>query len=920
MVVKGTLRMTVLSPENWVLGRKAEHMASNVKLPDKNIINLNDDWTFITDPEGTLTYEVISSLSNAREARAGLPWEAQFPDLVDYDGVTWYRRSFKIPREFLGKTIILRFDAVDYETCIWLNGKKIGSHEGGYTPFEFEVSDIVRFGEPNELILRVFDPKDCSEIPNGKQSYYCNIGGLWQGVKILIRERVYVHSIFVVPDVDRSKIMVRIIIRHPEGIPDKGLELTLRVVPDREEAVVETTRGKFVYDVEIPLRESRLWSPECPFLYGLEVCLSGEGINDICFVDFGMRKIDARDNMVLLNDEPVYLMGALDQGFYPDVIYGTPSDGMLRDQFLKVKELGLNFLRTHIKIPCPNYLEWADRLGIMLWIDFPSFYKFTERATMRMKKELEEWIWRDFNHPSIFCWCLINEEWGIPLIESAEARIWLKEIWHFTKSLDPTRLVVDNSPANAGHIISDLDDQHVYMAIPDHAREFENWMTDFSKYPPSMFRFPESERRGFEPLLVSEFGNWGLPDVEEILRYYNQKDPYWFNQASYGGPIRSGIDNFFDWKLDEVYGSLKGLAEATQRHQLDSLKFEIETMRLHPEVVGYVITQFTDLNSESNGLIDMCRGTKFLHRFMHFFQAQDVIVIRPARWCYLEGEEIKTRIYVSKFSAFKPKALEWWLENVPSGGKLNAMKASRISCTEVGEINFKAPEVDGPKKLTMWTRLLNEEGREICRNYQEIWVLPTWSIKNHLKVCLFGEGKDIVEKLKEIGLSIVKPNETRIALSIGLNEDAIDFVKRGGRVLLLLDGAEGGSSLPGGLRLVERKEKGRWGDWCTSFLWLKKDVAKRLPYEGHLGMPFIECIPTMVLESLNPNDIRKALGGIFLGWMREPAATIFPIEIEAGLLILCTFSLSKNIGNDPVATALFCSLIDVLKNGSSSNT
>ncbi|MEM2930605.1 MAG: glycoside hydrolase family 2 TIM barrel-domain containing protein [Thermoproteota archaeon] len=897
---------------NWTMGTQFKRFASNVKLPAKRIIMLNDDWMFTVDPEEKFTSETVRYVKDARKARAGLPWEAQFPDLVDYDGVAWYCSSFSIPGTLMGKRIILRFDAADYEARVWLNGVELGSHEGGYTPFEFEVTSIVKFGSENELTVRVSDPKDCSEIPNGKQSHYCNIGGLWQGVRLLIREEVYVHSVFIVPDIDNSTVRIRIVLSHVEEAPEEGLRLTLRVSPTGEEKIVKIVKDKSVYDVEMLIRELRQWSPDSPFLYRLEILLSGERVDDACFIDFGMRKIEARENRILLNGEPVYLMGALDQDFYPDVIYGTPSDEMLRDQFLKARELGLNFLRTHIKIPCPNYLEWADRIGVMLWIDFPSFYRFTVGARERMRRELEEWVWRDFNHPSVFCWCLVNEEWGVPLAEHEDARKWLKEMWRLMKRLDPTRLVVDNSPSGAGHIVSDIEDQHVYMAIPDHAREFEEWVNDFSKHPAWMFRFPESERRGFEPLMVSEFGNWGLPDVEGILRYYDWRDPYWFNQASYGGPIRTGVKEFFRLGLDEVYGSLRKLAEATQKHQLDSLKFEIETMRLHPEIIGYVITQFTDLNSESNGLMDMCRGVKLLHRFTRFFQVQDVVVIRPGKWSYLEGEEARVKIYVSRFSAVEPKAVEWWVENTPAGGVLKPVSVRRACCTKVGEANFRIPEAECPGKLTIWARLLDDYGREICRNYQEILVLPSWSVRSSGRISVFGADASVMEKIKEAGLTIVDPSQSYVAVSLGVNEEAFSFAEKGGRVLFLLEDSKAGSIIPGGIRLAERREKGRWGDWCIAFLWLKKEVTSRLFYEDHLGMPFIECIPNMVLEEVSPKDARKAFGGVFVGWMREPAATILPVKMGTGLAVLCTFRLVKNLVKDPVSTALFCSLVDLM--------
>jgi hypothetical protein len=131
-------------------------------------------------------------------------------------------------------------------------------------------------------------------------------------------------------------------------------------------------------------------------------------------------------------------------------------------------------------------------------------------------------------------------------------------------------------------------------------------------------------------------------------------------------------------------------------------------------------------------------------------------------------------------------------------------------------------------------------------------------------------------------------------------------------VLFLLEEAEAGSVLFGRFRLADRREKERWGDWCTSFLWLKKNVTDRLFYEGHLGMPFVECVPSMVLDALSSIEIKNALGGIFLGWMREPAATILPVELGSGVAVLCTFRLMKNLAEDPVSTALFCSLVDLI--------
>jgi beta-galactosidase/beta-glucuronidase len=209
-------------------------------------------------------------------------------------------------------------------------------------------------------------------------------------------------------------------------------------------------------------------SPAAPNLYTLRLVLrrGGDVVDE--FEDcFGFRTIETRGGHFYLNGEPLYIRAALDQDYYPDTICTTPSTEFLEDEFRKAKELGLNCLRCHIKVPDPRYYEVADRMGLLIWTELPNMGLSTERSRARKLATLKGIIDRDGNHPSIICWTIINENWGVDLVYDPDHRAWLKEIYRWVKSYDPGRLVVDNSPlAPSSHIQTDIADYHFYAAFP----------------------------------------------------------------------------------------------------------------------------------------------------------------------------------------------------------------------------------------------------------------------------------------------------------------------------------------------------------------------------------------------------------------------------------------------------------------------
>ncbi len=456
-------------------------------------ISLDGTWDFLYDAVGELAVGQTDSAAGWRQAIVPMPWQAQFDDLRLASGVGWYRRSITVEAPIDGAAI-LHFGAADYHATVWLNDVLIGEHEGGYLPFEFDVTANLAVGE-NSLVVKVVDPDtDASrwpdypftEIPHGKQSWYGPIGGLWQSVWLEERPAAHIDRLRLTPDAATSILAVEAtVIGALEN--DAILRLTVHD-PDGVEVaaddVVVPAAGVITTDaLVIDPGEIRLWSPDSPALYSVTAQLFvGGAVVDQTRETCGFRTIESRDGRIYLNGEPIYLRGALDQAYYPETIYTPPSLEYLEDQAHKAKALGLNCLRIHIKVGDPRYYEVADRLGLLIWTEIPNWIHLSSAAAQRGEETFRGMVERDWNHPSIFAWTLINEDWGTDLVNNAEHRRWLADFTAKAKQIDPTRLIVDNSACHANlHVAGDIEDYHHYRAIPDHADDWDEWVADFAK-------------------------------------------------------------------------------------------------------------------------------------------------------------------------------------------------------------------------------------------------------------------------------------------------------------------------------------------------------------------------------------------------------------------------------------------------------
>ena len=802
------------------------------------------------------------------------PWQAQFDDLRSYSGAARYATQVLVPNEWQER-IRLCFGAVDYRAEVRVNGAVVGTHVGGYLPFAMEIQDCVEPGQLASLEVDVVDTMS-SDALIGKQRWYGPIGGLWQSAHLESFPNDYVESMRIEADASTGRVTVRPRVPHAQS----GLSYRLSVVaPDGETFEGDGTT------VTVP--DPMLWELDAPALYGCRLSLARGGETcDVISDTFGFRTIEARDGRVWLNGRALYLAGALDQDYYPEMIYTPPSDEFLRRQIAQAKDIGLNLLRCHIKIPDPRYLEWADRLGMLVWQELPSWWASSESAKGEARRTLEGMIERDFNHPSICAWSIANEGWGLDL-EGAQDRAWLVEMFDAARALDPTRIIVDNSACLGNfHVKSDLNDFHYYSAVPDDISAWDDFLTGWCTSPERSYSpHGDAQRRGDEPMILSEFGNWGLPDPGP-LRSPAGEDPWWFDSGGdwVEGAVRpKGVDERFEhWRLSEVFGTLRDLAIASQEHQFESIKHLLERIRLRPELAGWVLTELTDVHWECNGIFDMNRTPKARNDEVRSLFAPDLPIAVPALRRIEAGEAIDIDLHIAHASEHDLSSctLEWRL--CDSGGVVEAGMAPWT----VAHVGMLSVPVNQPGRHVMRLRLRSGAGELVGENHVEVAAYSPAPAET----AVWTEDEDIARFLAVAGYRL----EPSAPVTVG--------TEPAGPTCMVMPPLDREHSV-GCRRIVPRRESTWAGDWAQGMHWLTEPLVRDTPLRNRLDVNCIGMVPPAVIDGCDPTDV---LAGLYVGWLGRPVATA--ARLSPGTIVT-TFPFLEAGGRDPMARALFRNLL-----------
>jgi hypothetical protein len=643
-----------------------------------------------------------------------------------------------------------------------------------------------------------------------------------------------------------------------------------------------------------------------------------------------------------------YLRGALDQDYYPHTLYTPFGDAELDDQFAKAKHMGLNCLRTHIKIADPRYYAAADRAGLLIRTELPNWENLTEAVKRRARATLAGMVERDWNHPAIIIWTIVNESWGVDLAVNAEHRAWLAETYAYLKQLDPHRLVVGNSPCFGNfHVITDIEDFHNYYAIPDHYREWRDWVRTFAGRPPWTFAHayqnidswreylgdpwnprprtpaPEARRRGDEPMLVSEFGNWGLPDVARLRECYGGKEPWWFETGiEWGGGAvyPHGVEQRFKaLYLDRVFPTLSDLSAASQRMQFTALKYQIEQMRRYPSIVGYIITEFTDVHWESNGLLDICRNPKTFYDLIGCLNTTDVIVPDAERVVYWEGEQCEVGLVLSHFlpDELLGGRLEWQIDLWPEiGGAFEHIRAVPAQAIAIGTIAFEVPPLAQSVRVRLELRLFDTSGQLVASNHQELYAFPRAAAA--LPDTIVWAPGALAEPLRGLGYRLADEIASAdVAVVDTITDDVRSYLQKGGRVLWLDASSETSQTWLGKLAVAPRKGHSWQGDWASSMSWIRQDrMFKDIPTGGLVDFAFADLTPEHVIVGLKTRDFAADVhAGLFVGWVHHGVALVAERRLGAGRLLASTFRLRDRLHANPVAQIMLKDMIGHLAAG-----
>ena len=428
-------------------------------------LNLNGAWNY------ALTSQRSSQPANIDgEILVPFPIESKLSGVAlrADDKRLWYRRTFEVPEDWQGRRVTLHFGAVDWEATVWVNGQELGTHQGGYDAFSFDITDALTTEVEQEIVVSVLDPSDTGTQPRGKQVrtpggiWYTSTTGIWQTVWLEPVPEAHITNLKMETDIDANVLKLETL--TSDAVQDQQIKVTAL----DEGNVVAEGIGDVGEVLELPIENAKLWSPTSPFLYDLKVeLLEDDKIVDEVSSYFGMRKIslgtdEAGFVRLFLNNAPLFQYGLLDQGFWPDGLYTAPTDEALRYDIEMTKRLGFNMIRKHVKVEPQRWYYWADKLGVLVWQDMPSGDGYTiegqeeikrpEESAQQFEMELKEMIDEHVNHPSVVMWVIFNEGWG--QYDTVRLTNWLKDY-------DKTRLVNAASGWNDMKI-GDVRDIHSY--------------------------------------------------------------------------------------------------------------------------------------------------------------------------------------------------------------------------------------------------------------------------------------------------------------------------------------------------------------------------------------------------------------------------------------------------------------------------
>jgi hypothetical protein len=592
-------------------------------------------------------------------------WEQVRPN---YDGVGWYRRKLTVEPVDLASVWRMRFSAVNYRADVFLNGKFLCRHDGGYTPFVAALTTAIRVGE-NELLVRVVDapreypveglqsshPLRQTALPTYKAGWYYSFGGLWQPVHLIRTAKVWLEDAFIQPRLDPRSVRVEVTF-GTFGDTEINGSVSYRVT--RAGTKDELAHGEIAVNAltdsfEIALPDAPLWSCEEPSLLELHLEFRGAMGSDSRGWRFGLREFTTDGKRFLLNGKPLHLRGVLHQGGFPrTLVYPHDAEMALKD-VRTILDAGCNLSRITLRPASPGELDLCDKLGLLVIGEPPiGWVAHDDQIDARCLQEVEEMIRRDRNRPSVVMWTLLNEFSDTVYFKRKSPTALIEAACRLGLSLDPTRLMTGNSGRGVGEDVSGngifgqgkptvpIQDEHIYLRNFPSAAELDARIVSVGKGEPGL-------------LFVSEFGTSAFPDLDRVLANYTEAERAlgledYQQMKNYRDEIVRGWEAF---ELARFFKTLANFYYALGYDQAEMVRLEQRALRLNPRVTGYVITQGADASSEFGGIVDLWREPKRVYEVYRQLNREVVVLLDTPGTYFSVGARVPLRVVVSNLAA-----------------------------------------------------------------------------------------------------------------------------------------------------------------------------------------------------------------------------------------------------------------------------
>jgi beta-galactosidase len=926
-------------------------------------LELSGSWQLALDPraEGVRGGWAAGRWPEDRSEQVQVPaiWNVTHPDA---EGVGFYRRVFTIPSEWQGKVLRLHFGGVSYRAEVWLNGTYVGSHEGAYTPFEFDVTLLVRVGSENQLVVRVaalskttdVDGMVLQQSPASKQSWYYTHGGLWGEVYLEALPVISCRSVMVEPDLDREMVLVEVAAGNG-GVESRPVDLHLQISrPDGSLAAEERSRvavppGTSRLTYRIPLPRPLLWDCQTPNLYRLRAGVSAGGEEaDSQVTPFGVREFTVHSGQFFLNGEPIFVRGVLLQPDYPITVVTPPTREMMVREITLAKEGGFNLIRAHIRPVSPGFLDLTDQVGMLVYAESClAWIKDSPRLLDHARRELRAMIERDRNHPSVVFWGIHNENRAASALTS-EALI------RFVRVLDPTRVLVDNS---GGTMAIDQDfgwvdrttvvpsrstqrqkihDLHIYVGAPIPPAMYE-WMRtlgvsdlplDVSAHDfgsEAMLKEWNRELRSYRgKVFVSELGCGGMADLDEVVAGYG--DQMRLRDAQEMKAFRDSLYEGFQARgLGRIFGSVRNLIRTTQAAQSAGLTRQIEALLVNRRVSGTIVTQLNDVAWEFHaGLLDHWRNPKPVYHALKRLHRPHCLVLKAATPVVTCGDCVDVTLTLVNQDPLRGGEQVRVTVVDPAGNETEMSPLAAppgVGINELGVVPVQTAQTQGEYSVSV--QLLRGEAM-LAESSEVILSLPAvdTSVLSADVVNWSAQGEGGADEHPNPSERVDGARVLLTANPASLTEKEWDQ--------LLAQVEAGWTAIVGPMtyrdelalrvladRAIDIQLHLGIGNWMGCFHWIPdSDLFAGLPAGGLGGEAYVDVLPWYVMSELGGDVLAGSIRNTQT--RREPAAMLWYSDIEAvrlgkGVILFCQYRIFEKAGANPLAARLLHNLIQFAK-------